>query len=107
MPGYAWTRCTLGATFYITQKKKGYYSAEVRLSKWKAGSTLTLHWGGVDVGFRSIWHGLAISSDPFAEWAHGGDWPIKLSAPDKVCCRAPTQPSGSHSQAARSDPTTP
>ena len=42
VPGYAWSRCDLGASFAITQRKKGWWQAEVRLNRWKSGSTIAL-----------------------------------------------------------------
>ena len=39
--GFAWSRCELGASFAIVQRKKGWWQAEVRLGRWKVGSRAT------------------------------------------------------------------
>lgn len=82
VPGFAWSSCSLGgATFIINQRKKGYFGGEVRLGRWKVGSSVTLHYGTVPASFRSVWHAQALSTDPFAEFSKGGSWTFRLAAP--------------------------
>ena len=87
---YAWSSCDLnGATWAVVSRKKGYYSAEVRLGRWRVGSTVTLHWGDIkSASFRSIWHAQALSGDPFAQFSQGGEWPLQLSAPPAASTEA-------------------
>ena len=80
---YTTSHCALQATVALSALKKDYWQAELRVAQWRAGSTVTLHWGGIPAKFFSSWNAEKMVDDPFVEWQRGGDWTFKLSLPPK------------------------